>query len=308
VIIMRVAFLVHKFPQTSEVFIINQVADLLDRGVDVTIFRMEKGDPSTVSDRYRSHHMESKARTFGPPSSKIAQIFGVLPPLFSLLTSPALLLRCRSLRDIYAVAAFKNESFDIVHCHFGRMAVRYLPLRRLLGHTMPVLTSFYGNDVSHLPQLKGASYYDELKRECHSYIVMSNNMKERVVALGFSADEISVLPVSIDVDSFPFVERTITGDEPVEMISVGRFTEKKGFDDLLHAIALVKEKATRPFNVTVIGGGELESQLKGLADDLKINDVVSFPGYMKAEELFQLFLKKHLYLQPSKTAKNGDME
>lgn len=316
---MKIAFIIHRFPQTSEVFIINQVADLLDRNIDVQIFAFERGDPATVSDRYREYRMAERTHIIGFPRSKMMRVLGGIVRIIQLLIrNPALLIRAfdirsygaraRSLRLLYAATAFSGQEFDVVHCHFGKEANQYLPIRKMMRHAMPMITSFYGYDVSHLPKVKGPSYYDALKKECHRYIVMSNNMKERVIALGFQENELVVLPVSIQVDEFPFVERTVAKNERVEIISVGRFVEKKGFDDLLRALAIVKQKASRPFHCTIVGGGELETKLKTMASELQLNDVVSFPGFVKLQEVIKLFLKSHLYLQPSKTASNGDME
>ncbi len=316
---MKIAFIIHRFPQTSEVFIINQVADLLDRGIDVQIFAFESGGSTTVSDRYREYRMAERAHIIGAPRSKVVRILGgVIRAAYLLIRDPALLIRAldiksysaraRSLQMLYAAFVFQGKQFDVVHCHFGKMANQYIPIRRMMRHTMPMITSFYGYDVSHLPKIKGPSYYDDLKRVCHRYIVMSNNMKERVIALGFLENELMVLPVSIKVDEFPFVERTITENERVEIISVGRFVEKKGFDDLLRALAIVKQKANRPFHCTIVGGGELETKLKSMATALGLDDTVSFPGFIRLQEVFKLFLKSHLYVQPSKTAVNGDME
>ncbi len=316
---MRVAFFIHKFPQTSEVFIIRQVADLLRRGVDVCIYRFEKGDATYVSHEYTHLDLEARTRTIGVPIGLFSRITGVLwRSLFLLTTHPALLFdsfssarfgsRARSFQMLFSTYALAGESFDIVHCHFGKTANQYLPIRRLMGHTMPMLTSFYGYDVSMIPKQKELNYYDGLKKECHSYIVMSQDMKTRVVELGFPEHELQILPVSIDVEEIPFTERTYEEGRPVEIVSVGRFVEKKGFDDLLRALAIVKEKATKPFRATIIGGGVLEGSLKALAKELHVEEVVSFPGFMKVQDVIRTYLQKHLYVQPSKTAPSGDME
>lgn len=316
---MNIAFIIHRFPQTSEVFIINQIADLLDRGVNVQIFAFEPGDSAMVSDRYHEYHMGERTHIIGAPHSRTKRILGGIARAARLLArNPALLTRAldvwgygtraRSMQMLYSAAAFNGRRFDVVHCHFGKMANQYLPIRHMMRHTMPMITSFYGYDVSHLPKIKGSSYYDELRNVCHRYIVMSNNMRERVVALGFRAEEVTVLPVSIDVDSYPFVERDIKPGERVEMISVGRFVEKKGFDDLLQALAIVKKRQKRPFFCSIVGGGILEGELRNQVKELNLGDVVFFEGYKKTEDITQMYLKKHLYLQTSKTALDGDME
>ena len=300
---MRIAFFVETFPKVSEVFIINQVADLLDRGVDVEIYYLKREDSKAIAGRYEEYRMWERAYAIGPSVSYAARL-GLL------VRRPLLFLRALRAgpHGVTAATTLRNKRFDVAHCHFGRMANRYLPIRRLLNHTMPMLTSLYGYDVSLLPKAKGSSYYDDLKRVCHRYIVMSEDMKQRVMALGFSEKELTVLPVSIDVDALPFAERTIDSGESVQLVSVGRFVEKKGFDDLIRAVALVKKEAPLPFHVTIIGGGEGESELKKLAEECDVSDVLSFAGYMKLENVYKTYLKSHLYLQPSKTARNGDME
>ena len=89
---------------------------------------------------------------------------------------------------------------------------------------------------------------------------------------------------------------------------VGRFTEKKGFDDLLRALAVVKEKTDLPWSCDIVGGGELEPYLLSMHKDLNLADKVKFLGYIKPEEDFEKVQSAHLYLQPSKTASDGDME
>ncbi|MBI4325133.1 MAG: hypothetical protein HY674_07695, partial [Chloroflexi bacterium] len=54
---LRVAFVVPSFPVISQTFVINQVADLLDRSVEVDIFSFEAGDRHHITARYAEHRM-----------------------------------------------------------------------------------------------------------------------------------------------------------------------------------------------------------------------------------------------------------
>ena len=133
-------------------------------------------------------------------------------------------------------------------------------------------------------------------------------MKERIINHGFKSESIRVLPISVDVADYPFKERKLETGETINLLTVARFVEKKGIDDLLRAIAIVKEKTRKKFRMNIVGGGQMEDELKGLAKELKIEDVTDFKGYMKVEDLIKYFLDMHLYVQPSKTSKDGDME
>jgi colanic acid/amylovoran biosynthesis glycosyltransferase len=316
---LRIAFIVGAFPIISETFIINQVAYLLDRGIDVEIFTFETGANQFISSRYKTYRMSDLTHNLQPPASKFYRLLAAVPIALRLLCSrPSSLIRALnivkygkqawSLKFLYWIIPFVGKQFDLVHCHFGNVATRFLTIKELLGLDVPIVTTFYGFDVSILFKQCSPNFYDRLKRECDLFFVMSNNMKQRVLAHGFPEEKVKVLPVSIDVGSYPFRERIYDPIKPVELVSVGRFVEKKGFDDLLRALAIVKQRTDRAFHCSIIGGGELEKRLRDLTSSLGLDDVVDFKGYMKIEDIIQLLLEYHIMVQPSKTASNGDME
>ena len=56
------------------------------------------------------------------------------------------------------------------------------------------------------------------------------------------------------------------------------------------------------------GGLGMLRRREGAVAELQLDDVVSFPGYMKMQEVTEFLLGRHLLVAPSKTALNGDME
>ena len=162
----------------------------------------------------------------------------------------------RSLRLLFSLVPFIGRRFDVIHCHFGEIANRFLTIKEALHLDFPLITTFYGYDVSRVFKESPANPYDRLVQECSLFFVMSNDMKRRVLARGFPEDKVKVLPVSIDVDSYPFFERRCPADAPVELVSVARFVEKKGLDDLLRALAIVKQRTRRAFHCSIIGSGQ----------------------------------------------------
>ena len=64
---------------------------------------------------------------------------------------------------------------------------------------------------------------------------------------------------------------------PRRLVAVGRLTEQKGFDVLLHAIHRAREQGC-DLSLTVYGEGEDRERLSALAQSLGLSDHVQFPG------------------------------
>ncbi|MFA5736549.1 MAG: glycosyltransferase [Candidatus Paceibacterota bacterium] len=315
----KILFLTGSFPVISETFIINQITDLLDSGINVEMFSFSPGDKRLVSDRFSDYQLFNRTTYLNFPKSKVLKLFKALPKIIKiLLTKPILLFKIfnfkkygqfsRSLKTLFWVEPFVGRHFDLVHCHFGTVANKFLLIKEILGIKSPLVVSFYGYDISHIIKEKGSHYYDRLIKETKIFIAMSENMKERLIKQGFPGDKIIVLPVSIDVGAYPFKVRKFK-HYPINLISVGRFVEKKGFPDLLHAIRLVVDKVGKDkVKLHIIGDGPLKSEIFSLTDKLKLESVVKFYGYQKIEDIIKFFMSMDIYLQTSKIANDGDME
>lgn len=253
------------------------------------------------------------------PPGYLKRIITAIPKIIHILVvNPSALMRALnikkygsvalSLKLIFWIEPFLRINFDLVHCHFGPIANKFAIIKEILNLKQNFVTTFYGYDVSKVIKEKGLSVYDKLKNDCSLFFVMSNNMKERIHAQGFDSKRIEVLPISIEVEKYPFKERDLEAGEKIKMITVGRFVEKKGFDDLLRALAIVKERSAKKFKCSIVGDGPLKNEIHKLTNELKLKDVVDFRGYMKLDDVINLFLEEHFFVQPSKTAKDGDME
>lgn len=66
--------------------------------------------------------------------------------------------------------------------------------------------------------------------------------------------------------------------EPV-LLAVGRLVEQKGFDTLVRALALARERT--PCRLVILGEGPLREELTSLADSLGIGEHLSLPGFQQ---------------------------
>ncbi len=316
---LRIAFVVGVFPLVSETFIIDQIADLDERGIHVDIYSFDRGDEAFVSQRYFDHDMGSRVRYLDYPIPKVARLAAAVPKAVRLVRRdrPAFMRAVNvrrygrealALKLLHWAEPIAGRDYDVVHCHFGTVAREFVWVREVAGISGELLTTFYGVDVSKVFVDKPPDFYDRLQEACSLYFVMSEDMKRRVVAHGFPGDQVRVHPVSVEVGEYPFRPREVAQGEELRLVSVGRFVEKKGFDDLLRALAIVKDRSNRPVTCSIVGGGPLEPDLHALDSSLGLDGMVRFEGYLPVEKLIDHLADKHVLVQPSKTASNGDME
>jgi glycosyltransferase involved in cell wall biosynthesis len=113
--------------------------------------------------------------------------------------------------------------------------------------------------------------------------------KTQVIALGLppSSDPSGhLLPVGEGRDLWP--------GSGLRLLAVGRLSYYKGFEILLHAIALVPE-----VSLVLVGDGERRASLSKLASELGIDIRVTFAGHVDDDTLVSLYLYADLFCLPS---------
>ncbi|MCA0305677.1 MAG: glycosyltransferase [Proteobacteria bacterium] len=94
--------------------------------------------------------------------------------------------------------------------------------------------------------------------------------------------------------------------DPVVVLSIGRKVEKKGFDDLLDALARVPD--TLHWRFEHVGGGELGDALKARAERLGIAGRCRWLGAQPQAEVFAALRRADVFVLASKKASDGDQD
>lgn len=123
-------------------------------------------------------------------------------------------------------------------------------------------------------------------------------------------DKIELVYHGLDFSAFPQPsgapsQRDGSG-EPVRIVSVGRAVAKKGYDDLLTALAQLPD--TLNWQFTHIGGGELSEALKAQADQLGLSERVIWRGAQPRETVIETLQRADLFVLPSKITPSGDRD
>lgn len=105
----------------------------------------------------------------------------------------------------------------------------------------------------------------------------------------------------VDMDVFRPTQNKKRG----KIIYVGRLVEDKGLRFLLKAFALALKKL-KYLNLEIVGGGELEGELKDFVSKNNLTDKVKFTGIMKSEALPDHFSSAELCVYPSITLRRWE--
>ncbi len=91
------------------------------------------------------------------------------------------------------------------------------------------------------------------------------------------------------------------------ILSVGRLVEKKGFDDLIRACALLRGWGVS-FRCEIIGKGEARDTLQSLIDGLELGDLVTLVGPKSQDKVLEAYRRASLFALPCVIASDGNRD
>ncbi|MTH52421.1 glycosyltransferase [Bacillus mangrovi] len=175
--------------------------------------------------------------------------------------------------------------FQAVHAHDWLTAGAALYVQNSIG--LPLIATIHSLETGRKRKLKTHSeklihsMEKKLIEKADSLIVCSDYMKQELLTLGAEARKITVIPNGVS----PFLSRAVAPAlQAPYLMAMGRFVPEKGFQDLLKAFARMKHKLPG-YKLVLAGEGPCKPLYQKLAEDLKIQDDVIFPGFMKGEAL-----------------------
>lgn len=125
--------------------------------------------------------------------------------------------------------------------------------------------------------------------------------------LGAGPEKLRLIHCGIDPDRF----RCVPGGRrttPPRILSLGRLVEKKGFEILVRACAVLVERGV-VFECVIGGSGPLEEKLRSLAAELGVGDRVQVMGSTLLQEQLGAFLAQGaVFAQPSVWSRDRDVD
>ena len=97
------------------------------------------------------------------------------------------------------------------------------------------------------------------------------------------------------------------GERALRVLAVGRLVPKKGYPDLLEAVALVS-RTGRLVRCDIVGDGELETGLRADIERLGLAGVVRLVGERTHQELAAAYRQADVFVQASVVLADGDRD
>ena len=313
----KVAFILSQFPRYDETFILRELKMLRKNGLEFIIFSLK-----TPKDRIiQEDAKEFLKDTVYIPFISLKVIFSLL--YFSFIHP----LRLWGTFFYIVKENFKSRDFLIKSIALFPKAVRFAYILRRLGvkhlhggwATHPatvalivsklnrVSFSFTGHahdiylDTTMLVEkIRQAKFITTCTADNKRYLKelidnskLKNKRKEML-------DKIVVNYHGVELDKFRYdVSKHISKDK-LKILSVGSLLECKGFDILIDACKILKDRRVN-FECTIAGGGKLEEKLKRQVHDLGLQEEVKFTGYITQEKLIPLYKQADVFALPVRT-------
>ena len=207
-------------------------------------------------------------------------------------------------------STFQSQPYELIHAHFGTSGMYALPYAG--RYRLPLVVTFHGVDVTvlsswarFLPHRWPYTWTaPRLLQRMTLGLCVSDEIRERLRALGAPAERLVIHRLGIDLDQF-----TIGRRDPVrvEVVMIGRLVEKKGFEYGLQAFARVATTHPHAF-LSIVGDGPRRGSLARMAAALGVGDRVTFTGVLPGREVSERLRRSDIMLAPSVTGRDGNRE
>lgn len=303
----RIGYVLKMYPRFSETFVLTELLQLQEQGVDFEVFSLRK--PADGRFHQALARMTAPVTYVGSAAVRSADLWAALGAARSLPGWD------EHHGELWAVevgdAAQALELAELVltrgithlHAHFASVSARVARLTALLaGITYSVTT--HAKDIFH-----DDVDPEDLRRtlsDARTVVAISDyNAAHLTARFPAIADRIVLVRNGLDLTEFVFVPGAAA--RPRRIAAIGRLVTKKGFADLLHATALLVARGD-DVTVDLVGTGELAGDLGELVTALGLTDRVVLHGAQPQHRVREIVTGAAVLAAPCIVAADGNRD
>ncbi|GEM_PF-90735 len=306
----KVAFVLSQFPCYDETFILRELVELKRSGLGYIIYSIKRCKDKVIHDNAELLIGDTRYLPF--ISLRLVAInlyylirhpvryLGAFMHVFvGNLKSPDFFIKSMAGWLQMAGFAWMAKWEKVTHVH-GQWATYPATYAYVISRLNGISFSFTGHahdiyvDTTMLEEkMREAEFVTTCTRDNVGYL--ERLLREAEAGSNLNS-KIIVNYHGVDLERFVRDNRPSTIDNrPIRILSVGTLSDAKGFDILIEACKILKERGL-DFECTIAGGGPLESELKLIANRYTLNANLKFTGYISQEDLLPIYTKADIFV------------
>lgn len=306
----RFAYVVWNFPKLSETFVVEELTSLEELGLQPLIIARDRPAGDRQNDRAAPFLRRTTWLSLTPRHRQARSVARtVLRHPWRTLVCARLGLSTRSVQVVrnlwYAcllAREVERQRLEYLHAHFADTAgdLTFFAAR-LAG--IP-----YGITVHAVDIYLGHLLCRKL-RDASLWVTVCRYNLDQIAARcpAVDLDAALVKYAGVDVERFRLdAPRPLRPAE--QIVAVGRLTPKKGFDQLVEAMARLRDEGFDQLRCTIVGDGRSRAQLESLIDSRDLGDSVRLTGELTPAEVRAELVAADVLVSPCTIAPTGNRD
>ncbi len=190
----------------------------------------------------------------------------------------------------------RENDYDLVHAFFG------FPTGWLCYRTagkLPYIISLRGSDVPGKHARLQLEYkilgpvFGAIWKKAAALVACSEGLKSRALRF-LPSVSIDVIPNGVDLKRF-CPAQTSDRTDTLRLLTVGRLSVTKRVEMLIDAVEILHNEDCK-LHLTIVGGGQMEQQLKDVVSGKGLGDVIDIAGRIEAENMPQVYRENDIFI------------
>lgn len=307
----RIAYLVSRFPHFTETFIVREIHEVLNAGIDVSVYALRDFEQEAVQPAAEALMPRVTWGNRLPATELIGAIAGwmvrrpvrmakvVLQAVAGNLRSPKFLARAMVALPVAMAFARRMERDGVQHVH-----AHWATHPALAAWAIHQLTGIPYSVTVHAHDLYVVRPMIERKLNDATAVVTISEFNRRLLTEIHPplSGRLHVIPCGVELGEFGSGERSKN-----QILCVGSLQDYKGQRYLIDAIKRLRVSG-RDLSLILVGDGDLRSELTAQVDRLDLRSAVEFAGHQPTARVSELLATATVVVQPSVVTPNGKME
>jgi colanic acid/amylovoran biosynthesis glycosyltransferase len=279
----RIGYVCKMYPRFSETFIVSEILAREAAGEHIEVVSLR----TPAEGRFHASlaAVQAPVTYLEPGSPRSKELWDRLrrisqrPPAVDL--APLLKVPVREAAQAIELSELiEQRGLTHLHAHFASVSTT---VARLAARLAGITYSFtaHAKDIFH-EDVDPVELRAKLADAAHVVTVSEYNLRYLTERYGTAAATVRRIYNGIQLEAFPMGDAT--RPRPVDVVAVGRLVEKKGFEVLVDACAIARDRGT-PLRARIVGTGDREASLRSRVREAGLESDVEFTGALPQDRV-----------------------